>query len=301
MFKLLIAFLCFIVANLEKYISENAAANDELLKHFFEIYTLINRLDRAISNFAELLKNWQNDFYHGSAWSGVNFQVYKMVYIMSLLGDDLNCLIRIINTDFNSETEKRLCYQFRGNPGLSQQDAFSVWLMVLQRNYRGNFCGWISTYSETKGSFLRTFNNEKKFFGDVERRIIFIPAYSLLLPQVKRTSDLENLSESKWKNTIGVLAFKPLMQAKTQWKGEYYQDILNLLPEFPPSLPIETKEYNQLGENSYALKIEVPEQEETMREIITSIQQHSLEFKELVSKLKNTVKTVFNTKIDLIF
>lgn len=297
MFKLFVEFISFIMANLEACFIDNNDENNELSKHILAIYMLLKRIDRKMDTLTNTLKVWQRDFYHGSAWSAAHAHVSNIQIVMSLISEDLDYLIRIQNPELDCDKEKLLRYQFLGDVFCSKTDAFQIWKRILEQNIRSKFCNWISHYSKTKGKTLNAFG-EIKFSGDVENRIIFIPTHSLLLPHVRRTANLYDLSQTQWKRDIGILFMDEI---PSNYQTKWCQDILGFLPEFPPVVSIAPEESQQLYQNLYALRIEVPAQEEIMAEMLTSIEQGTSNFHQSFNQLKNTLRGGLKKSMEIIW
>ena len=295
MFQLFTQFLAFIIQNLEEYIIENSPVNDEILRHIFGIYTLINRINLTLDKFIDVIEVWQRDFYHGAAWSGSHFCISTLHNLMVLINNDLRHLIDLIcsqNSPTSPELRNLLNYQFLGDPYCSKVDVFDIWMRIIKRNANDRFCGWISHYSDTEGKTLDVYGKTNYFLPLVERRTLFIPNYSLLLLEVKATSSLENLSQSQWAKNINIYG-----QTLPEWQGY----ALKFLPEFPPKFPIEMEGYTSLKDNHYALMIEVPRQEEIVTNIITSIKKDIAAFYQPCRRFKNTLQIAIQDRIEIIF
>ncbi|AFZ13040.1 hypothetical protein Cri9333_2165 [Crinalium epipsammum PCC 9333] len=279
MFNIFVEFILFIISNVEEFISPNELVEYELLKQIFAIYTLIKRLDQKMNKFVSILNFWQQDFYYGGDWSEAHSQLDKIYAIMDLLGEDLQKLIDIPNLKLGSEKHQLLRYKLRGYIYLSKTDIFEIWIRIIQNNINGKFCGWIRHYPQT------------------EVKTLFFPEYSILLPNVKRTSEINDVSQSQWiKEELWAINYFPNELPTWYWQT------LKFLPEFPPKFPIQMQGYTCLNNvTNYALMIEVPKQEELMTGIIKATEKSAFNLHQSVNQFKHKLQIAIPNPMDICF
>lgn len=283
MFKIFVNFLEFIISNIEEFIFQNEPVENESLQQIFSIYTLFKLLDQKMNIFASELQHWQQGFYQGASWSGIHVTFKRIHAIMMLLMDDLEKLINIQNLKLCSDEHQLLRHKLRGYIYFSIRDTWNIWTEIIQQNISKTFCNWISYYSD-----------EKNFSNAIKRTIIF-PEYSILLPNVKPTSELDDIFQSQWKEELSAIKHFPYVP---RWYGY----ALKFLPEFPPKFPLEVSENTKLiAFKSYTLMVEVPQQEQMMTDIITSIAKSVLNFHQSVNHFKHILETAMQNRMNLCF
>lgn len=260
MLTLFLEFLSYVTHNLTEYV---AASNDEATyRKILYIYTLLDRIALDFERFSETLTFWQQRVCEGGAWSGVQGRINAIDHALYLLGEDLNDLIGV----FRSEEDGIKRCKFRGGPILSKFDVFDIWRQIIHRNAVDKFSGWISDHN-----------------GKQVKRTVYIPNYSLLLPTVRRTSQLDNLSHSQW------------MQVDFEFLDTIAPDLnrraLTFLPELPVEFPINSQQFTRLAKPAYNKMIEVPAQDQELIQII-EIAAHSIaEFRDVVQELREELMT----------
>lgn len=258
MLDLYLKFLSYIIHNLIEHL---ATLKDETnFQNIFQTYMLFQRLTHHVEGFSRVLAVWQKDRCHGGAWSGCQGSLRLINHAMHLLDEDL---WRVVGS-LSSEEKMILRCKLRGGPIITKFDIFDIWMGIIERNAVEHFCGWLSNHS-----------------GQEVSRTIYIPEYSLLLPTVQRTSELNDFTQSGWRQIdfdfLGVIDEKLNRQA------------LTFLPELPPELPLNSEEYTRLGKSAYSKALVVPQQEQELIEIINGIQRDVAVFRLTVNKLRDTL------------
>jgi hypothetical protein len=258
MLKLFLKFLSYLIHNLIEY---SATLKDEAtFQAILRTYTLFSRIAYYLDGFSRVLAVWQKDRCHGSAWSGCQGSLRLINHVMHLLDSDLWQVIGLLA----SEEEMILRGKLRGGPIMTKFDVFDIWVGLIKRNAIEHFCGWISDHSSQEVT-----------------RTVYIPNYSLLLPTVKLTSELTDFTQSQWRQ----IWFELLDRIDENLNRR----ALTFLPELPPELPINSKEYTRLGKSVYTRAIIIPQQEQELIEIINEVQRDVAEFQITVNSLRDTL------------
>jgi len=260
MLNLFLKFLSYIVNNLIGHVTTRKDENT--FQQVFHTYMLINRMTSYLEEFSAELAVWQKDRCHGGAWSDCQRDLQLINHAMHLLDADL---IKI-SGPLDSEEKAILRSKIRGGPIISKPvDTFDIWVKIIEQNAVDYFCGWVSDHS-----------------GQEVIRTIYIPKYSLLLPNVRRTSELSDFNQSQWRLQ---LSFEHLNAIGEKLN---YQ-AMTLLPELPAELPIDSEKPALLKNSFYAKRIIVPKEEQELIEIINGIQRQVAEFRGVINSLRDVL------------
>ena len=256
MLTLFLEFLSYVARNLAEYAT---VSNDDVVyRKTLYVYTLLDRVASNFERFSKVLVWWQQHACEGGAWSGAHRCLIAIDHALYLIGEDLIELIGIFQTD---EYGIKRC-KLRGGPAISKFDVFDIWAGIVHRNAVDRFSGWISDHS-----------------GAQVKRTIYIPNYSLLLPVVQRTSELGDISQSRWQQ----IDFEYLDQVAPKLNRR----ALTFLPEFPPEFPIDRQEFSRLATPAYAQVIRIPTQDQELIQIIEIARQSISGFRIATHELRD--------------
>lgn len=234
--------------------------DEDTFQNLVHTYMLLHRLARYLEGFSRVLVVWQKDRCHGAAWSGCQGNLRLINHVMHLLNKDLWEVIGPLDSDEKMILRGKL----RGGPLLAKFDVFDIWVKIIEWNAVDSFCGWLSDHS-----------------GREVTRTVYIPNYSLLLPIIKRTSELTDFTQSQWQQIdfefLGAIAENLNRQA------------LTFLPELPLELPINSEKRTGLGKSAYTRAITVPQQEQELIEIINGVEREVTEFRLAVNNLRDAL------------
>lgn len=252
-----------------KYMSDNLAdelstsPDDTTYRDVFNAYLLIARTTHYLEEFSRVIGLWQDDAFHGKAWSGATTLLENLDRTFALLGEDLYEMIWLHRSQQDQEL---LRCKLRGGPSMTIADVFDIWKRILHRNAVDHFCGWVSDHS-----------------GQQVKRTIYIPNYSLLLPHVQRTSQIADLKASQNRGPVDLDLLDTIGPRELNYRA------LTFLPELPPEFPIDSPKPHSLAKSTYAKVIDTPAEAGEMAKIIRQIQQNVTTFRPTVEHLYNAL------------
>lgn len=253
MLDIFLKFLSSIATKVFEKYSPDKDPTGKGLRKLFELYSQYCRIHDYLVVFSTTLQSWKDSNYHGGYWSECQRSIEKTAKVLNLIEDDLDDIIALEDFDLSRE--------LKGYINL-KTSLFRVWSRILDENSKDYFCGWISDYSETEW-----------------KKYVLIPNYSLVMLDVKKTSDLINISESKWyRELYGRRSVEPSVS----------KSYLEYLPE--TSTIREQPEVSNAMVKHYCKRITLPDEVEEIDKIIDMTRENVEKLRLLLEVLGDLIK-----------
>jgi hypothetical protein len=217
--------------------------SNKALHKLFDFYSNLCRIHECLEKFSECLVVWKQHGYHGSDWSMCQNCIRQINIAFQLINYDLRAIIELADLGLGRELYGYIHTKI---------SVFGIWTELVERNAKENFCGWKSDYS-----------------GQTWNKTIFIPDYSLIISDVRRTSELADLSSSVWNS--------PYLSI-----DGVDRSLLNCLPELPVATEICA---DNVSVPSYCKIVVVPDEEREIDKIINLTQERANDLHKMLKEL----------------
>ncbi len=251
MLELFLKFISNIATKVFEKYSPDRDPTGKGLRKLFTFYTQLCRIHDYLERFTVGLKNWKASRYYGREWSGCQHCISQLAHILAILEDDLDNIIALDDFDLSCDIKGYLNVK---------RNVFQIWRDIVVSNSNGLFCGWHSDYS-----------------GTTWKKTIYIPNYSLILSQIRPTSELSDIAGSYWSAHLIDLRTDDLSNTSLQF-----------LPELSPD-KIEPSECDAMVKH-YCKAIVLPDEEEEIERIIEITRSKVEELRILLKKLGDMIK-----------
>lgn len=273
MIKIYLEFLTFIIENIIEELQTFSKEDYEQgrLRRITRIYFMFEKIKEALDTYCVALLSWTRNDYHGSYWAQANHQISTIEKVMFMLRDELLSL-----TVFEAEKTLERTTNFLGTFPVSPHNIFDHWQWLFRKNHENSYCDWITLRSRVKSR-------------EPSEKIIYFLGISLFLTDIIRTSDLKK----PLKTSIHRRRVEDYLEKKQNADSStYFNDIaFTFLPERPLDQYKIEHEASHIGfkYTHYAMKLEVPKENEKALSMINSIESEVEGFSLPLENLKNAI------------